>query len=129
MSLRRLSRSVSCRNCRASSAVGSMPITDGARILALAAGVAGTGTIERLREAGARKGIDDADVANWCDAFEYLQMLRLRTQHRRITHALPPSGNPNLLPLASLSALDQRVLKESLRQVRKLQQRLEVDYP
>ncbi len=109
--------------------VGSMPITDGARILALASGVGSTGTIERLREAGAKKGIEEADLVNWCDAFEYLQMLRLRTQHRRITHELPPSENPNLLPLASLSALDQRVLKESLRQVRKLQQRLEVDYP
>ena len=68
-------------------------------------------------------------IADWCDAFLYLQMLRLRTQHRRITQALPASANPNLLPLATLSALDQRVLKEALRQVRKLQQRLEVDYP
>jgi CBS domain-containing protein len=109
--------------------VGSMPITDAARIFALATGVAATGTIERLREAAPKKGISDGDLADWCDAFLYLQMLRLRTQHRRITQALPPSANPNLLPLATLSALDQRVLKEALRQVRKLQQRLEVDYP
>ena len=109
--------------------VGSMPITDAARIFALATGVVATGTIERLREAAPKKGISEGDLADWCDAFEYLQMLRLRTQHRRITQALPPSANPNLLPLAALSALDQRVLKEALRQVRKLQQRLEVDYP
>ncbi len=42
---------------------------------------------------------------------------------------LPPSANPNLLPLSSVSDLDLRILKEALRQVRKLQQRLEVDYP
>jgi CBS domain-containing protein len=109
--------------------VGSMPITDAARIFSLATGVVATVTIERLREAAPEKGISDGDLADWCDAFGYLQMLRLRTQHRRITQVLPPSDNPNLLPLATLSALDQRVLKESLRQVRKLQQRLEVDYP
>jgi CBS domain-containing protein len=56
-------------------------------------------------------------------------MLRLRTQHRRIAHELPPSANPNLVPVASLAALDRRVLKEALRQVRKLQQRLALDYP
>ena len=108
---------------------GSMPITDAARIFALATGVTTTGTLERLREAAGRLGIVAEDLVNWCDAFEYLQMLRLRTQHRRMTHELPPSANPNLLPLASVSELDRRILKESLRQVRRIQQRLEVDYP
>lgn len=108
---------------------GSMPITDGARIFALATGVTATGTLERLREGGPRKGIAPSDLANWCDAFSYLQMLRLRTQHRRFAHELPPSDNPNLVPVASLTALDRRVLKEALRQVRKLQQRLALDYP
>ncbi|MFO1310495.1 MAG: DUF294 nucleotidyltransferase-like domain-containing protein [Burkholderiales bacterium] len=108
---------------------GSMPITDGARIFALATGVHATGTLARLAQGGARKGVADADLADWRDAFGYLQMLRLRTQHRRIRHEIPPSDNPNLVPVASLSALDLRVLKEALRQVRKLQQRLSLDYP
>ena len=108
---------------------GSMPITDAARIFALATGVTATGTLERMREAAGKLGIVAEDLVNWTDAFEYLQMLRLRTQHRRMTHELPPSANPNLLPLASVSALDRRILKESLRQVRRIQQRLEVDYP
>ncbi len=108
---------------------GSMPITDAARILALGAGVTAAGTVERLREAGPKLGLAQADVANWCDSFEYLQMLRLRMQHLRYTHELPPAANPNLVPVASLSALDRRVLKEALRQVRKLQQRLALDYP
>lgn len=108
---------------------GSMPITDAARIFALATGVAATGTLERMREAAGSLGIVAEDLVNWSQAFEYLQMLRLRTQHRRMTHELPPSANPNLLPLQSVSELDRRILKESLRQVRRIQQRLEVDYP
>ena len=109
--------------------VGSMPITDGARIFALGTGVVATGTIERLREAGPKRGIATSDIADWTATFEYLQMLRLRTQHRRNLRELPHSDNPNLLPLANISALEQRILKEALRQVGKVQQRLEVDYP
>lgn len=108
---------------------GSMPITDGARIFALATGVTATNTLERMREGGAKRGVNESDLRNWCDAFDYLQMLRLRTQHRRVAHELPPSANPNLVPVESLSDLDRRVLKEALRQVRKLQQRLALDYP
>jgi CBS domain-containing protein len=108
---------------------GTMPITDAARIFALATGVHATGTLDRLQQGGARKGIAQAELADWSDAFAYLQMLRLRTQHRRIARELPDSPNPNLVPVASLSALDRRVLKEALREVRKLQQRLALDYP
>jgi CBS domain-containing protein len=109
--------------------VGSMPITDAARILALATGVTVTGTVDRLMQAGARLGIPAADLTSWCEAFDYLQMLRLRTQHRRAAGDIPPSDVPNFVPISSLSELDRRVLKEALRQVRKLQQRLQLDYP
>ena len=108
---------------------GSMPITDGARIFALATGVVATGTTERLRQSGVRMGIAEDAIRSMCDAFDYLQMLRLRTQHRRAAGDLPASANPNLLPLTSVSQLDRRILKEALRQARKLQQRLQVDYP
>ena len=108
---------------------GSMPLTDGARIFALETGVVATNTIERLQQAGARKRIAEEDLRSWCDAFGYLQMLRLRTQHRRAERALAASPNPNFVRLAALSDLDRRILKEALRQVRKLQQRLELDYP
>jgi CBS domain-containing protein len=109
--------------------VGSTPITDGARIFALATGVVATNTLERLRDGGARRGIAADDLRSWSDAFDYLQLLRLRTQHRRAGGELPPAEQPNFVPLASLSSLDRRILKESLRQVRKLQQRLALDYP
>jgi CBS domain-containing protein len=108
--------------------VGSMPITDSARIFALATGVVATNTLARLRQGGARKDVAADDLRSWSDAFDYLQLLRLRTQHRRAAGELPPSAHPNFVPLASLSSLDRRILKEALRQVRKLQQRLALDY-
>ena len=37
--------------------------------------------------------------------------------------------NPNLIELAELSPLDRRVINEAFRQTRKLQQRLELDFP
>jgi len=43
--------------------------------------------------------------------------------------ASSPSPNPNLVALDDLADLDRRILKEAMRQVRKLQQRLELDYP
>ncbi len=88
-----------------------------------------TNTVERLQAAGAAKGIAEGEINAWADAFEYLQFLRLRTQHRRAAGMLPASESLNLVPLDDLSELDRRILKEALRQCRKLQQRLEVDYP
>ena len=72
-----------------------------------------------------------AEVRAWCDAFEFIQLLRLREQHRRLAGNAPAAsgGNPNLTPLRTLSELERRILKEAMRQIRKVQQRLEVDYP
>jgi CBS domain-containing protein len=110
---------------------GSVPFVDAARILALAAGVTATGTVARLHDVGATLGIAVDEIAAWRDAFEFVQLLRLREQHRRAEDgaAAPADDNPNAAPLASLSELDRRILKEALRQVRKIQQRLELDYP
>jgi CBS domain-containing protein len=110
---------------------GSVPFVDAARIFALATGVTATNTVERLEEAGAKKGIPVAEIESWRDAFGYVQLLRLREQHRRaaLGEANASDANLNVAPLASLSALDHRILKEALRQVRKIQQRLELDYP
>ena len=110
---------------------GSVPFVDGARILALASGVTATNTVERLVQAGAKRGIPEDEIQAWCDAFEYVQLLRLREQHRQAASGRPGvrRGSPNTVPLAELSDLDRRILKEAMRQIRKLQQRLEVDYP
>jgi CBS domain-containing protein len=108
---------------------GSVPFVDAARIFALATGVTATNTVDRLEAAGARKGVPADEIRSWIDAFEYVQFLRLRTQHRRASGDIVAGGAANVVPLADLSALDRRILKEALRQVRLVQQRLEVDYP
>jgi CBS domain-containing protein len=109
---------------------GSVPFVDAARIFSLAAGVPATNTVQRLEQAGGASGIPAPEIRAWCDAFEYIQMLRLREQHRRTTTTSPAAdGNPNVVPLALLPDLDRRILKEAMRQIRKVQQRLEVDYP
>lgn len=108
---------------------GTSMIVDAARILALANGVVATSTMERLERAGPLAGIPPREIRAWIDAFDFLQMLRLRTQHRRAAGTLPPHVSPNLVPLDDTSELDRRILKEALRQVRSLQQRLELDYP
>lgn len=110
---------------------GSVPFVDGARIYALATGVTVAGTVERLELAGERHGIPAAEIRAWCDAFEFIQLLRLREQHRRAAPANNggAGGNANRVPLDQLSDLDRRILKEAMRQLRKLQQRLQLDYP
>ncbi len=108
---------------------GSVPFVDAARIFALSTGVSATGTVERLERAGAATGIGAPEIRGWCDAFEYVQLLRLREQHRRAASGGLGDDNPNVVPLARLTDLDRRILKEAMRQIRKLQQRLEVDYP
>jgi CBS domain-containing protein len=66
-----------------------------------------------------------AENESWVRAFEYVQMLRLRTQLAREPSA---PGNANLIDIASLNDMDRRMLKESLRVGRRLQQRIELDY-
>jgi CBS domain-containing protein len=110
---------------------GSVPFVDAARILALARGITATGTVVRLEQAAAAGGLPASEARSFGDAFEFVQLLRLREQHRRVARgdADGVDGNPNVVPLAELSELDRRILKEALRQARKIQQRLEVDYP
>ena len=110
---------------------GSVPFVDAARIFALAAGVSATNTVERLMQAGAARGIPDSEIRASCDAFEYVQLLRLREQHRRGFEGggVPGNANANIVPLDLLPDLDRRILKEAIRQIRRLQQRLELDYP
>lgn len=108
---------------------GTGPFVDAARVMALASGVTATSTVERLVQAGERRSIRAAEVRSWADAFEHLQMVRLRTQHRRAQGLIEGSENPNLVPLSDLSPLDRRVLREAMRELRRLQQRLELDFP
>lgn len=104
---------------------GTVPLVDAARIFALSCGVTATNTVQRFNGCVATGRLAEADAHAWIDAFNYLQLLRLRHQHQHpeYTHA------PNLIQPNELSTLDKRLLKESLRQARKAQQQLALDFP
>lgn len=101
---------------------GARIFTDCARVMALAAGVTSTNTVQRLRAAGPMLNVPDAEIASMVDAFHFLQALRLRSQ-------TTASGmTPNRINPRKLHEVDRRILKESLRQAAKLQSRLALDY-
>jgi CBS domain-containing protein len=108
---------------------GTVPFVDAARIWALGGGLHETSTSARLRRLSEIDRIPAADVDAWIDAFEFLQLMRLREQHRRSAAAPGADDNPNVVDPRQLSPLDRRILKESFRQARKVQQRLELDFP
>jgi CBS domain-containing protein len=107
---------------------GTALFVDAARLLALAHGVDGTSTRERLLGAAAALGqsgqsLDEAE--GWAGAFEVLQMLRLHQQIRPDADA----AAPNRVDINRLGAIDRRLLKEALHAARSLQQRIAMDYP
>lgn len=104
---------------------GATPFVDAARIFALAAGSPQTNTAKRLREAAHALHIPDGELADWNRAFHFLQLLRLRHQHAHLRAGQPPDNHVNP---DTLNPLDRRILKEALRQARKVQARLAMDY-
>lgn len=98
--------------------------TDAARIMALETGVQHTNTAQRLRGAGAALTMPGAEIAALTDAFFFVQTLRLRGQ----VAADAAIRGANRVDPAQLNEVDRRILKESLRQARKLQSRLALDY-
>ncbi len=104
---------------------GAALFVDAARLMALAQGLTVTGTRERLEQAGQALGLAPREYDSWVSAFEFLQSLRLRVQ---LVPEMARSAAPNRLRLDSLSDLDQRILASSLREARRLRQRLELDY-
>ena len=88
---------------------GSVPFVDAARIFALAAGVSATNTVERLMQAGAARGVPGSEIRASSDAFEYVQLLRLREQHRRGFEGGGVANADNIVPLDMLPDLDRRI--------------------
>jgi CBS domain-containing protein len=109
---------------------GTAVYVDAARLFALAHGLPATGTRERFEAAGRAMNVPAQESEAWVAGFEFLQMLRLRVQldgaRREAVDAA--DGNPNLVDVAALNDIDRRMLKESLRVARRLQQRIELDY-
>jgi CBS domain-containing protein len=112
---------------------GTRIFVDAARTFALGLGIAETNTVQRLRLAARRLHLDERSTDSTVEAFEFLQMLRLRVQRggldegeidvAREADAAAPGRN-RLKPDA-LNELDRRLLKEAFRQARSLQHLLE----
>lgn len=101
------------------------PFVDSVRLFALANGISEASTLERLHQLG-KQGIFTTDDANaFHDAYSYLQLLRLQL-HLRQTQQNQPLNNQ--LPTAELNPLERRMLRESLRQAKHLQDLLRHRY-
>ncbi|WP_088280131.1 DUF294 nucleotidyltransferase-like domain-containing protein [Ideonella sp. A 288] len=108
---------------------GTALFVDAARLFALAHGVPALGTRDRLEAVGPLMRVAAAESEAWISGFEYLQMLRLQVQIGEAAGAIAsPDGNPNLIDVDTLNDIDHRMLKETCRVARRLQQRLELDY-
>ncbi len=110
------------RSCLDLKKHGARLFVDAARVLALAQGESAASTVQRLRRTARLPGGVGEPVEAMVDAFNFLQLLRLRHQHEA------PGPTPNLVPLSGLNALDRRILKEAFRQAKALQQRLQLTY-
>jgi CBS domain-containing protein len=104
---------------------GATIFVDAARVFALANGIAATNTAERLLAAAACGAATRTDADAWVAAIIFLQHFRLRHQHAQIARGEPAD---NHLHPDRLNELDRRLLKETLRTARNLQQRLALDY-
>jgi CBS domain-containing protein len=104
---------------------GTTLFVDAARVLALAQGINATNTAGRLRAAAEAGRVTVAEADGWITAMNYVQTVRLRHQHAQLARGEPADNfvNPD-----RLTPLERRLLKEALRSVRGLQQRLQIDY-
>jgi len=109
---------------------GTAIYVDAARLYALAHGVSATGTRARFEAVAGAMGVPPREAQAWVGGFEYLQLLRLQVQLTRERREAGDAddSNPNQVDVDALNDIDRRVLKESLRIARRLQQRIELDY-
>ncbi len=98
---------------------------DVARIVGLAHGVKSASTRTRFLEAGEKFGMSPLDISAALQAMSELQRLRLHHQHSAIIEGTKPD---NHLRPEELSTYDEAVLREGLKQAKRLQQRLKLTY-
>ena len=106
-------------------AQGARLFVDAARIFALQAGIAATGTAARVRASSAALGVNRDETGAVLDAFFFIQRMRLKHDVLE-TGSEAPSAN-RIRP-DRLNSLERRILKEALRNARRVQKRLALDY-
>ena len=104
---------------------GSRIFVDAARIFALATGKGAVNSSQRLSEAGPPAGLQADEIAAAEAALSHILRLRM-DQQQADALAGRPAGH-GLKP-ASLNDVDRAILRESLKQARRLQQRLKLNY-
>ncbi len=104
---------------------GSRIFVDAARIFALASGTRAVNTAERLREAGPAAQLGTSEIAAVDAAFSHI--LRLRLDHQMASQQMGETGSHGLR-LSRLHPMDRAILREALKQARRLQQRLKLNY-
>jgi CBS domain-containing protein len=103
---------------------GSRIFVDAARVLALDHGIPHTSTAERLRAAAELGALDRDRVQAAVEGVHLVHLLRLRNQFR----GGAPPGGANRLDPRRLAPLERIMLKEALREARRLQERLALDH-
>ena len=104
---------------------GSRIFVDAARIFALASGARAVNTAQRISLAGAAVGLQEAEIAAANAAFS--EILKLRLGHQIAATANGEVAGYGLKP-ATLHDIDRAILREALKQAKRLQQRLKLNY-
>lgn len=104
---------------------GVVPITNIARVYALANGIVPINTQDRLEAAEALGALSHSGARNLIDAFEFISTVRLRHQARQIRDGFEPN---NFVPPDELSQIERKHLKDAFAAVRTIQSTLAQRY-
>jgi CBS domain-containing protein len=100
---------------------GLLPVDDLARAAAMAAGVSGATTLQRIDAAAAAGRMAERDAADLRDAFELYSALRMEHQVAQLRLGRTPDDH---IDVTSLSGLTRSYLKDALRAVTRVQRGL-----
>ncbi len=97
---------------------GIAPIVDLARIYALSQGISAVNTIERIQQAAETAAITQSSAENLIDAYEFLGILRVKHQAKKLMQGLEAD---NYLSPKELSKLEREHLKDAFKVIKTLQ--------
>jgi len=104
---------------------GTIPVTDIARMHALANRIAAVNTLERLEAIADNARVNRKDMASLSDAHEFLANLRFQYQAREIREGRAPD---NFISPSNLSPLQKHHLKSAFKVVKTSQEALANEY-